>query len=91
MKTAIVLFFSLGLNACGARFDTQCAGSYGIPCDWIGLPICTSQFGDEDTHAFCTKKCDTDADCEPDGVCVDRKFPLGHHSVCLAPRDIVVK
>lgn len=81
MRIAVL---ALILAGCGGTYDTQCAGTTGINCEFVGLPICTSRFGDTSPHAFCTRDCVVDDDCGPDGVCAPWQFRGGIHSVCVS-------
>jgi hypothetical protein len=76
--------------ACGGTYDTQCAGPVGIECDLVGLPICTSSYGDHAPHAFCTRECATDDDCGNEGLCAAWRFPRESRRVCVAPNWLTV-
>lgn len=87
---AVLFYFALGFTlgyctGCGGRFDIQCDGPRGIDCSLIGLPVCTTRFGDVAPSAFCTRPCVTDEDCgSGSGACALWYFPHGQRRVCVA-------
>ena len=85
MRNVLMAFVVLALAGCGGTYNTQCDGPGGIDCSLLDLPICTSQYGAKAPHAICTRPCEQDEDCGPDGACTVWRFPLGEHRVCMAP------